>query len=35
MAVNEWAKLDTKTKEPYAVLMKDRSLFGFAGLRER
>src|SRR5216684_5286229 len=31
----EWAKLDAKTKQPYAIVMKDRSLFGFAGLWER
>ena len=31
----EWKKLDAKTKQPYAITMKDRSLFGFAGLRER
>src|SRR5258708_5654107 len=28
----EWKKLDAKTKQPYAIMMKDRSLFGFAGL---
>jgi putative SOS response-associated peptidase YedK len=31
----EWKKLDPKTKQPYAIVMKDRSLFGFAGLWER
>jgi putative SOS response-associated peptidase YedK len=31
----EWAKLDAKAKQPYAIVMKDRSLFGFAGLWER
>ncbi len=31
----EWKKLDAKTKQPYAIVMKDRSLFGFAGLWER
>jgi putative SOS response-associated peptidase YedK len=31
----EWAKLDAKTKQPYAIVMKDRSLFGFAGMWER
>jgi putative SOS response-associated peptidase YedK len=31
----EWATLDAKTKQPYAIVMKDRSLFGFAGLWER
>ena len=33
--VYEWKKLDAKTKQPYAIVMKDRSLFGFAGLWER
>jgi putative SOS response-associated peptidase YedK len=31
----EWQKLDAKAKQPYAITMKDRSLFGFAGLWER
>ena len=31
----EWKKLDAKTKQPYAIVMKDRSLYGFAGLWER
>jgi putative SOS response-associated peptidase YedK len=31
----EWKKLDAKTKQPYAIAMKDRSMFGFAGLRQR
>jgi putative SOS response-associated peptidase YedK len=31
----EWRKLDTRTKQPYAIVMKDRSVFGFAGLWER
>jgi putative SOS response-associated peptidase YedK len=31
----EWKKLDAKTKQPYAITMEDRSLFGFAGLWER
>src|SRR5471030_3499173 len=31
----EWAKRDAKTKQPYAIVMRDRSLFGFAGLWER
>ena len=31
----EGKKLDAKTKQPYAIVMKDRSLFGFAGLWER
>ena len=34
-AFYEWKKLDAKTKQPYAIVMKDRSLFGFAGLWER
>ena len=28
----EWKKLDAKTKQPYAIAMKNRSLFAFAGL---
>ena len=31
----EWKELDAKAKQPYAITMKDRSLFGFAGLWER
>jgi putative SOS response-associated peptidase YedK len=31
----EWKKLDPKTKQPYAITMKERGLFGFAGLWER
>jgi len=31
----EWKKLDPKTKQPYAIVMEDRSVFGFAGLWER
>ena len=31
----EWKKLDTKTKQPYAIVMKDHGVFGFAGLWER
>jgi len=31
----EWKKPDAKTKQPYAITMRDRSLFGFAGLWER
>lgn len=31
----EWAKLDAKTKQPYAIAMKDDTLFAFAGLWER
>ncbi len=30
----EWKKLDDKTKQPYAIAMKDDSLFAFAGLWE-
>jgi putative SOS response-associated peptidase YedK len=28
----EWRKVDAKTKQPYAIAMKDDSLFAFAGL---
>lgn len=31
----EWQKLDAKGKQPYAIVMKDRGVFGFAGLWER
>lgn len=31
----EWQKLDAKHKQPYAIMMKDRSVFGFAGLWEK
>ncbi|HUB96399.1 MAG TPA: SOS response-associated peptidase [Stellaceae bacterium] len=31
----EWQKLGPKEKQPFAIVMKDRSLFGFAGLWER
>src|SRR5262249_44018384 len=31
----EWKKLDPKAKQPYAIVMRDRSVFGFAGLWER
>lgn len=30
----EWQKLDARRKQPYAIVMKDRSVFGFAGLWE-
>jgi putative SOS response-associated peptidase YedK len=30
----EWQKLDAKTKQPYAIGMKDGSIFAFAGLWE-
>jgi len=30
----EWMKLDTKTKQPFAIALKDGSLFAFAGLWE-
>lgn len=30
----EWQKVDAKTKQPYAIGMKDGSLFAFAGLWE-
>ena len=31
----EWKKLDAKRKQPYRIVMKDRSIFGFAGLWDR
>ena len=31
----EWKQTGPKTKQPYAIVMKDRSVFGFAGLWER
>jgi putative SOS response-associated peptidase YedK len=31
----EWKKVDAKTKQPYAIGLKDHSLFAFAGLWER
>jgi putative SOS response-associated peptidase YedK len=31
----EWAKLDAKRKQPYAIGMKDGTMFAFAGLWER
>jgi putative SOS response-associated peptidase YedK len=31
----EWQKKDAKTKQPYAIAMRDASLFAFAGLWER
>lgn len=31
----EWQKIDAKTKQPYAIGMKDGSIFGFAGLWDR
>lgn len=31
----EWKKLDANRKQPYAIALKDGSLFGFAGLWER
>lgn len=34
-AFYEWKKLDAKTKQPYAIGMKDDSVFAFAGLWER
>jgi putative SOS response-associated peptidase YedK len=30
----EWKKLDEKSKQPYAIVMKDSSIFAFAGLWE-
>lgn len=31
----EWQKTDAKTRQPYAIAMRDDSLFAFAGLWER
>ena len=31
----EWQKIDAKTKQPYAIGLKDDSIFAFAGLWER
>lgn len=31
----EWRKLDAKRKQPYAIVMMDRGVFGFAGLWEK
>ena len=31
----EWQKLDAKQKQPYAILMRDRGVFGFAGVWEK
>lgn len=31
----EWQKLDAKTKQPYAIALKDRGPFAFAGLWDR
>ena len=31
----EWKKLDAKTKQPYAIAMKDAELFAFAGLWDK
>jgi putative SOS response-associated peptidase YedK len=31
----EWQKVDAKTKQPYAIALKDGSMFAFAGLWER
>lgn len=33
-AFYEWQKLDAKSKQPYAIAMKDNSMFAFAGLWE-
>jgi putative SOS response-associated peptidase YedK len=30
----EWQKLDAKTKQPFAIALKDQSIFAFAGLWE-
>jgi putative SOS response-associated peptidase YedK len=34
-AFYEWQKLDAKTKQPYAITLKDTEIFAFAGLWER
>src|SRR5258708_7242339 len=31
----EWRRIDAKTKQPYAIAVKDASIFAFAGLWER
>jgi len=31
----EWARIDAKAKQPYAIALRDNSLFAFAGLWER
>src|SRR6185312_1589265 len=31
----EWARIDTRAKQPYAIALRDNSLFAFAGLWER
>jgi putative SOS response-associated peptidase YedK len=33
-AFYEWQKLDAKTRQPYAIALKDREIFAFAGLWE-
>lgn len=33
-AFYEWQKMNSRTKQPYAIVMKDRSVFSFAGLWE-
>jgi putative SOS response-associated peptidase YedK len=30
--IDEWRKIDAKTKQPSAIVMRNRSIFGFAGL---
>ena len=34
-AFYEWQKIDAKTKQPFAIVMKDGSPYAFAGLWER
>jgi putative SOS response-associated peptidase YedK len=34
-AFSEWQKIDAKTKQPFAIAMRDRSPYAFAGLWER
>ena len=31
----EWAQVDSKTKQPYGIGLKDGSMFAFAGLWDR
>jgi putative SOS response-associated peptidase YedK len=30
--IDEWRKIDARTKQPSAIVMRDRSIFGFRGL---
>jgi putative SOS response-associated peptidase YedK len=33
--IYEWPKIDPKTKQPFAIALRDNSIFAFAGLWER